>query len=254
MLTFVGLGLYGVEDISVRGLEAVRSADIVYLENYTSRLMGTGISEMEEFFGKKIRVLDRDSVESGREYIEEAKNRNVLFLTAGDPMVATTHVDLRMEAMKKGIETRVIHGQSIIAAAPGLLGLHAYKFGKTGSIPYPEEKFRPTTPYRVLLDNLSLGLHTLFLLGIKEDGRYMNPSEAVALLLEMGKDLEDDTFNRDSLVCSVSRAGSEIPGIWCGKAEDALKKDFGPPLHCIVVPGDMHFMEEEAIEMWRDEK
>jgi diphthine synthase len=254
MLTFVGLGLYGVEDISVRGLEAVRSADIVYLENYTSRLMGTDISEMEEFFGKKIRVLDRDAVESGREYIEEARESDVVFLTAGDPMVATTHVDLRIEALKKGIETRVIHGQSIIAAAPGLLGLQAYKFGKTGSIPYPEENFRPTTPYKVMLDNLSLGLHTLFLLDIKEDGRYMNPAEAVKLLLEMGKDLEDDTFNRDSLVCSVSRAGSDSPGIWCGKAGDALKRDFGPPLHCIVVPGNMHFMEEEAIDMWRCEE
>ena len=253
MLTFVGLGLYGVKDISVRGLEVVRSADIVYLESYTSRLMGSSIKEMEEFFGKKVHPLSRDEVESGREYIEEARERNVVFLTAGDPMVATTHVDLRIEAMKKGIETRVIHGQSIIAAAPGLLGLQAYKFGKTGSIPYPEEGFRPTTPYKVMVDNLKTGLHTLFLLDIKEEGRYMNPAEAVELLLEMGKELGDATFNEESLVCSISRAGSDEPGIWCGKAKDALSRDFGPPLHCIVVPGNLHFMEEEALEMWKDE-
>ncbi len=251
MLTFVGLGLYGVKDISVKGLEAVRSADIVYLEAYTSRLMGSSVEEMQDFFGKEISVLNRDEVESGRKYLEEAKDRNVVFLTAGDPMVATTHADLRMEAIRKGIETGVIHGQSIIAAAPGLLGLQAYKFGKTGSIPYPEENFRPTTPYEVLLDNLKLGLHTLFLLDIKEEGRYMNPAEAVALLLEMGENLGDDTFNGKSLVCSVSRAGSDNPGIWCGKAKNALKRDFGAPLHCLVVPGRMHFMEEEAVEMWR---
>ncbi len=253
MLKFVGLGLYGVKDISVKGLEAVRSADIIYLENYTSRLMGSSVEEMESFFGRKVKVLSRDEVESGRIYIEEAKERDVVFLTAGDPMVATTHIDLRIEAMKKGIETKVMHGQSIMAAAPGLLGLQAYKFGKTASIPYPEENFRPTTPYEVLMDNMKLGLHTLFLLDIKEEGRYMNPSEAVELLLEMGEKLRDDTFNGKSLVCAVSRAGSESPGLWCGKAKDALKRDFGPPLHCIVVPGRMHFMEEEAIEMWLDE-
>ena len=250
MLTFVGLGLYDVRDISVRGLEAMRSADIIYLESYTSRLMGSSIEEMEEFFGRKVHALSRDEVESGRKYIEEARDKDVVFLTAGYPMVATTHVDLRIEAMKKGIETRVIHGQSIIAAAPGLLGLQAYKFGKTGSIPYPEEGFRPTTPYKVMLDNLELGLHTLFLLDIKEEGRYMNPAEAVELLLEMGKAIGDESFNEESLVCSISRAGSDRPGIWCGKAKDALKRDFGPPLHCLVVPGKLHFMEEEALEMW----
>jgi diphthine synthase len=250
MLTFIGLGLYGAKDISLKGLEAIREADKVYLEFYTSRLMGTTIEEMERLYEKKIEPLNRQQVEKERKFIDEAKEMDVVFLTAGDPMVATTHIDLRMEAIKKGIEVRVIHGASIVSAVPGILGLQAYKFGKIGSIPFPEENFRPTTPYKVLLDNLSLGLHTLFLLDIKEDGRYMNPSQAVGLLLEMGKELGDKSFNEDSIVCAVSRAGSDNPGLWCGKAKDALKKDFGPPLHCLVVPGKLHFMEEEAIEMW----
>ncbi len=41
MLYFIGLGLYDEQDISVKGLEAVRAADTVYAEFYTSRLMGT---------------------------------------------------------------------------------------------------------------------------------------------------------------------------------------------------------------------
>ncbi len=248
MLTFIGLGLYGAKDISLKGLEAIRKADNVYLEFYTSRLMGSSLEEMEALYGKKIRILNRRQVETEREFIDESIKRNVVFLTAGDPMTATTHEDLRIDAIKKGIDVRIIHGSSILAAAPGLLGLQAYKFGKTGSIPYPEKNFQPTTPYKVLLDNLSLGLHTLFLLDIKED-RYMNPSEAVQLLLEMGRALGDASFNENSPVCTVSRAGSENPGIWCGKASEALKRDFGPPLHCLVVPGKMHFMEEEALDV-----
>ena len=38
VLTLVGLGLNDERDISIRGLEAIRTADIVYLENYTATL------------------------------------------------------------------------------------------------------------------------------------------------------------------------------------------------------------------------
>jgi diphthine synthase len=30
---------------------------------------------------------------------------------------------------------------------------------------------------------------------------------------------------------------------------DLLKVDFGPPLHSIVVPGELHFLEEEALRV-----
>jgi diphthine synthase len=43
MLFFVGLGLYDEKDVSLKGLEAVRSADMVYAEFYTSRLMGASL-------------------------------------------------------------------------------------------------------------------------------------------------------------------------------------------------------------------
>ncbi|HRD25830.1 MAG TPA: SAM-dependent methyltransferase, partial [Methanoculleus sp.] len=39
MLTFVGLGLYDLGDITLKGLTYVKSADVVFLEAYTSRLM-----------------------------------------------------------------------------------------------------------------------------------------------------------------------------------------------------------------------
>jgi len=35
MLYFIGLGLYDEKDISVKGLEALKSADEVYAEFYT---------------------------------------------------------------------------------------------------------------------------------------------------------------------------------------------------------------------------
>ena len=43
MLTFVGLGLNDKTDVSEKGLSCIRNADHVYLECYTSRLMGLSL-------------------------------------------------------------------------------------------------------------------------------------------------------------------------------------------------------------------
>lgn len=146
MLTFVGLGLYDLGDISLKGLECIRDADTVYLEAYTSRLMGTGIAEMEALFGKEIRVLGREDVEQDpQDIIEDAVRGRVAFLTAGDPMVSTTHADLRMRAAAAGVATSIIHASSISSAAPGLSGLQNYRFGKSCSIPFPAKGWFPTT-------------------------------------------------------------------------------------------------------------
>src|SRR5659263_49196 len=89
MLTFIGIGLYDEKDITVKGLEAVRNADVVYVEFYTSNLFGTSIKDMEKLYGKKLVVLSREDVEQDPEWLMRAKNENVVFLSGGDAMVAT---------------------------------------------------------------------------------------------------------------------------------------------------------------------
>ena len=123
MLTFIGLGLYDERDISVKGLDAVASADRVYAEFYTSRLMGTTLTRLEEFYGKKVHQLSRSEVEVDPAWLEEARDLNVAFLVGGDAMVSTTHLDLRLRAVGMGIKTRVIHSSSIVTAVSGLSGL-----------------------------------------------------------------------------------------------------------------------------------
>jgi diphthine synthase len=39
MLTFIGLGLFDENDISLKGFEAIKESDLVYAEFYTSCLM-----------------------------------------------------------------------------------------------------------------------------------------------------------------------------------------------------------------------
>ena len=124
---------------------------------------------LKKNIGKKIEVSSRDETENGDKIIDSALKENVVFLTCGDPMTATTHVDLRLRAVEKGIKTRIIHGGSIVTAVPGLLGLQNYKFGRTTTLAYPEKNYFPTSPYDVIKDNKKMGLHTLILLDIQAD-------------------------------------------------------------------------------------
>lgn len=73
MLYFIGLGLGDAKDITVKGLEVVKSAKKVFLEHYTS-ILSCGKKDLEEFYGRNIILADRDLVESGADKIlEDAK-------------------------------------------------------------------------------------------------------------------------------------------------------------------------------------
>jgi len=52
----------------------------------------------------------------------------------------------------------------------------------------------------------------------------------------------------DSIICVVARAGSNHPVVKAGTIKDLIEKDFGSPLHTLVIPGKLHFMEVEALE------
>ena len=165
-------------------------------------------------------------------------------------MTATTHVDLRIRAIKKGVETMVIHGSSIVTAVPGMLGLQSYKFGRATTLVIPEKNFFPTSPYDVIKENKKIGLHTLVLLDIQADKkRYMTANEGLKVLMELEEDKQEKVFDKNSIFCVVARAGSEDCVVAAGTFDDLIDRDFGSPLHTLVVPGKLHFMEIEALKV-----
>lgn len=248
MLYLVGLGLYDEMDISLKGLEALKSADVVYAEFYTARLFGGDLSSLEDLIGADIKILQREEVEEENLPLQHAKTSKVAFLTAGDPLIATTHTDLLIEARKLGISVRVIHSSSILSAAPGLAGVQAYKFGKVTTIPRPEENYFPHSPYEVIASNLKMGLHTLVLLDIQaHHDYYMTANEGLQYLLRVAQDREDEVLTGDSLAVVVARAGAPEPLVRANKIKKLIKEDFGGPLHCLVIPGKLHFLEAEAL-------
>src|SRR5881396_48457 len=108
-LVFIGLGLHDEKGITLRGLDEARSADVVFAELYTSGLAGATLDSVERLIGKKVRTLARAEVEDGRVILDAAARAKVAFLVVGDPMAATTHVDLRLRAASAKIPSRIIH-------------------------------------------------------------------------------------------------------------------------------------------------
>jgi len=244
MLTFIGLGLYDMTDVSTKGLTCIRAASQVFLECYTSRLMGSTIQDLETFYGKPVHPLYREDVEQHPDAIlDAAKDHDVVFLCAGDPMVSTTHTDLRIRASERGIKTAIIHAASIQSAVCGLSGLQNYRFGKSCSVPFPQKNWFPTTPIDVIAQNLSLRLHTLVYLDIQQE-RYMTVPEAVDLLEKM----TEGRSIKIPLYVGIARAGSKAPVVAAGPAEKIRSLDFGPPLHILIVPAELHDMEKEYLE------
>jgi diphthine synthase len=248
-IVFVGLGLHDEMGISLHGLEEVKAADNVFIELYTSLMPEFSVENFEKISCKKLHAVSRKELEdeNGEVILKAAENGKVVLLVPGDPLVATTHIALRVQAEKRGIKTHVVHGASILSAVMGLSGLHNYKFGKSVTIPFPDETFSET-PYEVITQNKKLGLHTLCLLDIKaEKERYLSIHEALDLLLKIEEKRKKKTVTMKTLAVGIARAGSTYPTVKAGFLKELLNYDFGEPSYSIVFPGKLHFMEAEAL-------
>ncbi|NWF86851.1 diphthine synthase, partial [Candidatus Bathyarchaeota archaeon] len=153
----------------------------------------------------------------------------------------------RVSAEKIGIKTRIVHGASILSAIMGLSGLHNYKFGKSVTIPFPEQTFSET-PYEVIAQNQMLGLHTLCLLDIiAEEKRYLSISESLKLLLKIEEKKKRKIITEETLAVGIARAGSNSPTVKADAVKKLMNYDFGGPPYTLIFPGKLHFMEAEAL-------
>ena len=267
VLFLIGLGLGDEKDITVRGLECVKSCSRLYLEYYTS-ILGIDKLKLEAFYGVPIILADRNMVESEAEQIYmTAKDDNIGFLVVGDPLCATTHTDLMLRAKALDIEVQVIHNASAMGAAASC-GLQLYQYGYTVSIPLFEGDWRPTSFYERIKYNKDGGMHTLCLLDIKVKEadynamatggklkylppRFMTINTAIDQLLEvenlkgLGACVESDYG------VGMARLGQPTQKIVYGTLKDLRRVDFGGPLHCLALCGDVHPLETEVLEYYK---
>lgn len=245
MITLISIGLNSHQDLSLRGIQAAQSADKIYLETYTMKLETT-LNQLQEVIGKTIIPLRRNGLEEQADQIlKEAKTLNLAILIGGDALSATTHISILLDAKEENIQTKVIHGSSIFTAITET-GLSIYKFGKTVTVPLPE-KGPVDTVIKTIKNNYEYKLHTLILLDLNlAENKFLTIPQAIQRLIDTGN------FDPNTLLIGTARLGSEQPLIKADKASNLIKYNFGEPPFTLVAPGKLHFMEEEALELFAE--
>jgi diphthine synthase len=245
-LSFVGLGL-GARGITLQGVDELKSADVIYLEYYTTPHEPRLLKELARAVGRNPEVVDREFVESGSRILSEASSKVVALAVLGDPMIATTHNELRARAIRQGIETRVVHSATIASAAASASGLHSYKFSRTVTVTR-ESVGKLTQAYHILHQNLLEGAHTLLLLEYDvQSGEGVSPADAMAGLLLAEGNFKLSVVGEKTFALVLSRIGREDAAHRAGSFEELAKEGYGEPPHCIVIPGKLHFSEVDAL-------
>jgi len=165
-------------------------------------------------------------------------------------MISTTHVDLRLRAADRGIGTRVVHGTTAEAAAASLTGLQNYRFGKATTLPFSYAHGGEGVPGSVLetiADNRQRGLHTIVYLDIKVGIGPEGPDPDHEEYMRADRAAERLSAELDAVGVVVARAGSETPVVAADRLSALADREFGEPLHLLVVPGDLHVLERDAL-------
>lgn len=232
-LMLIGTGISF--DLTLKGIDELQKCDEVYIERYTSLIEDEKISDLEKIIGKKVILLERKDVES-KFLIDKAKTGNIALLASGDPLTATTHITLLLDAEKDKVAVNVIHNSSIYTVAAGKSGLQIYRFGKTATLVNPRPNYKPTSSLDIIRENLSRNLHTLVLLDTEP--RFMEARDALEILGEFEK------------AVVLSRLGEKDETVLYGKISELKNKtNLGRPPFSIVIPAKLHLVEEEYLEM-----
>lgn len=260
-LWLIGIGPGDLEHMTERARSVARRCKKRYLEGYTAVLPTDQEALLESVVGPWERLM-RPSVESPEALLDESRNDSVALLVVGDPMQATTHIDLEARCMEEGIAFEVIPGMSATSLAVSLSGLQSYKFGRQVTLPYPYGDYLATSPLEMILRNLESGLHTLVLLDLDPTGMGfdrptpMSPSQAISILEEMEEKWLEEGDNLDwghKSVLAVngwegmllSDVGTKGQRVLSGSLEE-ISKIQGGWVHSLIIPSEMSDNEREA--------
>ena len=280
-LVLIGTGVGSPTQMSVAGVEYATKSEYRFLEGYTSVLGEIDCRLLETQVGT-IETLLRSDVENPRRILELAKNELVSLLVIGDPMQATTHIDLLLRCHDQGIPYEVVHAASVTTLVSGGIGLQSYRFGRQVTLTFPVGDYLPTSPLEILCESLFLGNHVMVLFDLDPTGSGdvkpipMTPEQAVLTLELMAQKLHHDLpphLDEDELAADDVRGRLraravqerlETPvrqwfGILCsdlGTTEKRIRRGSlgtlsqlqGGEIHCLVIPGEFQGLEAEAVE------
>ena len=263
-LWLIGLGPGDLGLMTADAIEHARACDFRFLEGYTATLPGDQEGLLESLVGDWKKAM-RPMVEDPTDILSLANENSVALLVVGDPMQATTHVDLESRCAEQGIDFSVIPGLSATSLAVSLSGLQSYRFGRQVTLPFAYGEYLPTSPLEMIDSNYNNNLHTLVLLDLDPTGmgvetpQPMQPKQAVEILQAMFEKLiEREGGVRESMTAAItnwdaillSDLGTSDQRVVSGDLEDIAKLTDGR-IHCLILPAEFTGLEREAYERRR---
>ena len=277
-LVLIGMGPGKFSSMTIEAKQAAMECDSLHYEAYTALWPQDQLDLLEAECGEITKVM-RPEIESPKLLLELAKSSLVGLLVVGDPLQATTHVDLQLQAVEAGIECIVFHGISITTIVTGALGLSNYKFGRQTTLTYPYGGWIATSPLEVIAMNMGLGHHTLALLDLDPTGagtgqqKPMMPSDAVESMVSMIDKLKInfdgfldespyDVFKVESLKTILEMPLNQFRVILCSDMGtpsqniistnlEALSQINGGNMNCLVFLGNTSEVEVKALLRWQ---
>ena len=277
----IGMGPGTVDSMTNEAISVAKSADYRRYEAYTALWPDDELNSLEGIIGPIEKVM-RPEIENPDEILTLAKHSLVAVLIVGDPLQATTHIDLQLQAIEQGINCSVIHGISITNLVTGAIGLSNYKFGRQTTLTYPYSGWVATSPLEVIALNRQMGQHTLALLDLDPTGagtgqqKPMAPADAVISMKSMIEKAEDNIeemstdndlarLKKQSLEEFIALESCDLPVVLCSDMGTSQQKMIytsladlselqGGRMNCLVFPASTSDVEEKALLRWLKEE
>ncbi|MCS7111246.1 MAG: diphthine synthase [Ignisphaera sp.] len=255
MLRLVGLGL-SIDLLPIGSLLKLLKCDKVLIDTYTSIWFSEGV----DFFsllgagGVEVSYASRRDLE-GRAIdaiVEEARGRDVCIATPGDPLIATTHSAIVIEALKRGVQVEVSPSSSILNVGVSISCLQVYRFGRIATVVKPKNGIEYEYPLQIVRFNRSQDLHTLLLLEMDaESGYFMTPREAMEVLISMQTRWGEEVIGLNDTVVVLQAVASSRSRVYVRSVGEVISGgiEFREPPYTLIIPARrLHPIEKECLD------
>jgi diphthine synthase len=253
MIKLLGLGL-SIDFIPIGTILRLTTCRKVILDLYTSSWYPSLelLAEVLKRKGIEIVKAKRSDLEGESiiKIIEESKHKDICIAVVGDPLIATTHNAIIVEALKNDLNVEVFPASSILNIAISLSCLQAYRFGKIVTIVKPKNGIVYEYPLHVIKSNRERNLHTLVLLEIDlETNYFMTPKEALEILFNIQKTYGYKVIDDEDKIIVLKAIGYDNSSIEVKRAREILSKEYVPTLYTLIIPAEtLHPIEKECLE------
>ena len=248
MLFLVGTGL-AKKDISYNAIEICKNCEL-FADRYTADMGQEKLDFLAETIGRRISELTRsDLEEESRELVERARRSDIAILVGGDPLIATTHKILFIQARKLGVPVHIIHASSIVSAIIGESGLDFYRFGPICTISRWTDKYKPTSFYETIQRNMQSNSHSLVLLDYDSEGATsLDLKDAMSILEAAEAKHRQGIITPKTQIFVMHNISVEGQAKALTTVSEAERMSFNGGMTAIILPARLSEVEREIVD------